>query len=154
MDTLSLVITLPKIGNLQQCQNYRMISLISHPNQVMLKTILNRLNPQADKVIAEEQAGFRAGRSTTEQIFNCTIPTPLHPETLYLFFYIHQHHTYSASNRTLPVSASKNTSPSPLHPTALGLPFYIEQLSFSTSYSTRPALLRLTAVLLLYILQH
>ena len=39
----------------------------------MLKTILNRLKPQAEKIIAEEQAGFRAGRSTTEQIFNLRI---------------------------------------------------------------------------------
>ena len=36
----------------------------------MLKVILNKLKPQAEKIIAEEQAGFRAGRSTTEQIFN------------------------------------------------------------------------------------
>ena len=36
----------------------------------MLKVILNRLKPQAGEIIAEEQAGFRAGRSTTEQIFN------------------------------------------------------------------------------------
>ena len=36
----------------------------------MLKVILNRLKPQAEEIIAEEQAGFRAGRSTTEQIFN------------------------------------------------------------------------------------
>ena len=42
----SLVITLPKKGNLQQCQNYRMISLIRHPSEVMLKNILNRLKPQ------------------------------------------------------------------------------------------------------------
>ena len=61
---------LPKKGNLQQCQNYRKISLISHPSKAMLKIILNRLKPQAEKIIAEEQAGFRAGRSTTEQIFN------------------------------------------------------------------------------------
>ena len=39
----------------------------------MLKIILNRLKPQAEKVIVEEQAGFRAGRSTTEQIFNLRI---------------------------------------------------------------------------------
>ena len=67
--TQSLVITVPKKGNLQQCQSYRTISLISHPSKVMLKIILNRLKPQAEKIIAEEQAGFRAGRSTTEQIF-------------------------------------------------------------------------------------
>ena len=69
----SLVITLPMIGNLQQCQNYRTISLISHPGKVMLKIILNRLKPQAEKIIAQEQAGFRAGRSTKDQIFNLHI---------------------------------------------------------------------------------
>ena len=68
--THSLVITLPKKDNLQLCQNYRTISLISHPSKVMLKIILNRLQPQAEEIIAEEQAGFRAGRSITEQIFN------------------------------------------------------------------------------------
>ena len=71
--TQSLVITLPKKGNLQLCQNYRTINLISHPSKVMLKIILNRLRPQAEEIIAEEQAGFRARRSTTEQIFNLRI---------------------------------------------------------------------------------
>ena len=47
-----------------------MNSLISHPSKVMLKITLNRLKPQAEKIIAKEQAVFRAGRSTTEQIFN------------------------------------------------------------------------------------
>ena len=69
----SLVITLPKKGNLQQCQNYRTISLISHPSKVMLKIILNRLKPQAKKTIAEEQTGFRAERGSTEQLFNLRI---------------------------------------------------------------------------------
>ena len=68
--TQSLVITFPKKEDLQQCQNYRTISLISHPSKVMLKIILNKLNPQAEKIIAEKQAGFRAGRSITKQIFN------------------------------------------------------------------------------------
>ena len=71
--TQSLIITLPKKGNLQLCQNHRTISLISHSSKVMLKVILNRLKPQAEEIIAEEQAGFRAERSTTEQIFNLRI---------------------------------------------------------------------------------
>ena len=53
--TQSLIITLPKKGNLQVCQNYRIISLITHPNKVMLKTILNRLKLQVEELIAEEQ---------------------------------------------------------------------------------------------------
>ena len=39
----------------------------------MLKIILNRLHPQAEEIITEEPTGFRAGRSTTEQIFNLRI---------------------------------------------------------------------------------
>ena len=71
--TQSLIITLSKKGNLQLCQNYRIISLISHPSEVMLRILLNRLKPQAEEIIKEEQAGFRAGRSTTEQISNLRI---------------------------------------------------------------------------------
>ena len=71
--TQFLVITLPKKCNLQQCQNYRTVSLNSHPSKVMLKTTLNRLKPQAEKITDEEQAGFRARRSTTVQIFNLQI---------------------------------------------------------------------------------
>ena len=71
--TQSLVIKLPKKGNLQLCQNYRTVSLISHPSKFMLMIILNRLQSQAEEIIVEEQASFRAGRSTTEQIFNLRI---------------------------------------------------------------------------------
>ena len=56
--------TLPKKGNMQQCQNYRTISVISHPSKVILKVILNKLKPQTEKVIAEEQAGLTAGSNT------------------------------------------------------------------------------------------
>ena len=52
--TQSLVITLPKKGNLQQCQNYRTISLISHASKVMLKILQTRLKPQAETIIADE----------------------------------------------------------------------------------------------------
>ena len=39
----------------------------------MLRVILKRLKPQAEEIIAEEQAEFRAGKSATEQIFNLRI---------------------------------------------------------------------------------
>ena len=39
----------------------------------MLKIIPNKVKPQAEEIIVEEQAGFRAGSSTTEQIFNLRI---------------------------------------------------------------------------------
>ena len=65
-----LIISFPKKGNLQLYQNYSTISLISHPSKVMLRSLLNRLKPQAEEITREEQAGFRSGRSTTEQIFS------------------------------------------------------------------------------------
>ncbi|XP_048729597.1 uncharacterized protein LOC125646944 [Ostrea edulis] len=53
MDT-SLTITLHKKGTVQQCQNYRTISLISHPSTAMLEIQQNMLKPQAENIIAEE----------------------------------------------------------------------------------------------------
>ena len=83
--TQSLIITLPIKGSPQQCQNQWTISLISHLSKVMLEIILSRLKPQAEKIIAEAKAGFRAGKSTTEPIFNTKIlcgeisPAPARP---------------------------------------------------------------------------
>ena len=71
--TKSLVMPLPKKGNLRKCENYRTISLISHPSKVMLHVILSRLKSKAEELLSEEQAGFRVGRSTVEQIFNCRV---------------------------------------------------------------------------------
>ena len=69
--TQSLVITLPKKSNLQQCQTYRTISLISHPSS-HAEDHTEQIEA-ASGIIAEEKAGFRAGRSTTEQTFNLRI---------------------------------------------------------------------------------
>ena len=71
--TQSLIITLPKKGNMQLFQNDHTISLISYPSKVMLRIPLNRLEAQAEEIIKKKQAGCRAGRSTTEQIFNLRI---------------------------------------------------------------------------------
>ena len=56
------------------CQNYRTISLLSHPSKVMLKILLNRLKPQAEEIIAEEQELFEqdgapVNRSSTLESF-------------------------------------------------------------------------------------
>ena len=44
----------------------------------MLRVILNRLKDEAEERLSEEQARFRAGRSTVEQIFNCRIMMEKH----------------------------------------------------------------------------
>ena len=65
--TQSFIITL------QNCQNYRTISLISHSSKGILRAIFNWLEPEAEQIIAEEHLGFRAGRNTAEHIFNLRI---------------------------------------------------------------------------------
>ena len=55
----------------------------------MLKIILNGLKPQAEKIFAEEQAGFRPEMSTTEQISNLSVlfeKYPQHQQDLYHVF--------------------------------------------------------------------
>ena len=63
----------PKERQLAAVPELQTISLISQPSKVILKVIVNRLQPQAEEVIAKEQADFRTRRSTTEQIFNLWI---------------------------------------------------------------------------------
>lgn len=67
--TKSIIIPIPKKGDLKLCENYRTISLIPHASKVLLEVIRRRLKPHIEANIAEEQAGFRPGRSTVEQIF-------------------------------------------------------------------------------------
>ena len=75
--TQSLAITLPKNGNMQQCQNYRTISLISHPRKVMLKIIEGshkRRRSSLKNRQASEQDGTPQSRcSTYESIKTLTM---------------------------------------------------------------------------------
>ena len=80
--TQSLMITVSKKGNLQQCNDYRTISLICHSSKVMLRIILNRFRPQAEEIIADEQEGH----STTEQISNLRILCERYQQDLYHVF--------------------------------------------------------------------
>ena len=69
----------------QERQTAAVPELPNYPCKVMLKFILNKLKPQAEKIFAEEWAGFSAGKSTTEQIFNLLY---LH-FSLILYFWSH-----------------------------------------------------------------
>ena len=69
----SVFIPIPKTGNIKACKNYRTIILICHASKIMLKILQERIKQKAEDFIAEEQAGFRAGRSTAEHIFNVNL---------------------------------------------------------------------------------
>ena len=57
------IVTLPKKGNLSDCNNWRDITLLSIPGKVFCSVLLNRLREYVDSRLREEQAGFRKGRS-------------------------------------------------------------------------------------------
>jgi len=63
----------PKKGNLKQCQNYRTIALVSHASKVLLRVILERIGAKTESELSDEQAGFRNGRGTRDQITNLRI---------------------------------------------------------------------------------
>ena len=66
------IVTLYKKGDSTDCGNYRGISLLSIPGKVYALTLLNRLRVEMDALVMEEQAGFRAGRSTMDGISTLT----------------------------------------------------------------------------------
>ena len=62
------IVKIPKKGDLSQCSNYRGISLLSVPGKIFNRVILNRLKNAVDPKLRDNQAGFRRGRSCTDQI--------------------------------------------------------------------------------------
>ena len=62
------IVKLPKKGDLQECQNYRGIMLLSVPGKVLSRVILERLKTAVDEKLRDQQAGFRKDRSCTDQI--------------------------------------------------------------------------------------
>jgi hypothetical protein len=64
-----IIIKLPKKGDLNNCDNWRGIMLLSIPSKVLCKVILNRIDEKIDNKLREEQAGFRAGKGCVDQIF-------------------------------------------------------------------------------------
>jgi len=66
----TVFVPLHKKGDLGQCSNYRTRALVSHASKVLMKLVLNRLQAKTESELAPEQAGFRAGRGTRNQITN------------------------------------------------------------------------------------
>ena len=64
-----IIVKLPKKGNLSDCNNWRGITLLPVPGKILCRVMLDRMKTAVDKILREEQAGFRAGRSTMDQIF-------------------------------------------------------------------------------------
>ena len=65
-----MYVPLPKKGDLAECSNYRTIALISQCSKVLLKIIQKRLEPNVERELPDEQAGFRRDRGCRDQIAN------------------------------------------------------------------------------------
>lgn len=64
-----LIVKLPKKGDLQNCDNWRGITLLSVPGKVFCKILLDRVSEAIDTKLRKEQAGFRKGKGCIDQIF-------------------------------------------------------------------------------------
>nr|CAH8838951.1 unnamed protein product [Trichobilharzia regenti] len=59
---------LPKKGDLRLCKNWRGIMLLSTPSKILSRIILERIKDALDTELQPEQAGFRKGKSCSDQI--------------------------------------------------------------------------------------
>ena len=87
--TESVFIPIPKKGDQKECKNHRTIALVSHASKILLRIILERIRAKSETEIAEEQAGFRKGRGTRDQILNIRIimqKAREHQQTIYMCF--------------------------------------------------------------------
>ena len=66
--TSSLIIPLPKKGNLELMTNFRGIILMLIAAKVFNRVLLNRIRKPIDVKLRKNQAGFRTGRSCVQQI--------------------------------------------------------------------------------------
>ena len=64
------VFIIPKKGKAKECSNYHTIALISHTSMVMLKILQARLQQYMNHELPDDQAGFRKGGGTRDQIAN------------------------------------------------------------------------------------
>ena len=64
----SIFIPIPKKGNAKESSNYRTTALISHANKVMFKILQARLQQYVRCELPDNQACFRKGRGTRDQI--------------------------------------------------------------------------------------
>ena len=66
----SVFLPVSKKGNAKECSDYHTIALISHASKVMLKILQAKLQQHMNRELPDDQAGFRKGRGTRDQIAN------------------------------------------------------------------------------------
>ena len=67
--TKAMIVKVPKKGDLSECDNFRGVSFFSVPSNVLGRVVIERIKEGIDAKLRCEQAGFRTGRRTIEQVF-------------------------------------------------------------------------------------
>ena len=62
----SMFINIPKVNKADQCENVRLISLISHSSKVLLHIIKRRITPPIESRLSQTQLGFIKGKGTRD----------------------------------------------------------------------------------------
>ena len=65
----SIFIMIPKKGDLLNCSNYRLISLMSHITKILIRILMFRMKKVIHNKINWEQFGFRRNKGTRNTIF-------------------------------------------------------------------------------------
>ena len=65
----AVIVPIHKKKDKLDCNNYRGISLLCHCSKIFTSILLDRLRSKTEEILSEEQASFRASRSTIDQIF-------------------------------------------------------------------------------------
>jgi len=85
----ALICPIHKKGDVQNCENFRGISLVNIAYKVLSIVLYGRLKPHANQIIGQYQCGFREGMSTIDQI-----QTLRHILEKTLEFQIETHHLF------------------------------------------------------------
>jgi len=64
-----LIVKLGKKGHLRECKNSRGLRLLSVVEKILGRNVIDRIRAEVDRRLRKEQAGYREGRGTTDQVF-------------------------------------------------------------------------------------
>ena len=64
----SVIITIPKKGDLSNCSNWRGTTLLNSIEKVLALIIVDSISPAVNKILRDEQNGFRPQRSFVNHI--------------------------------------------------------------------------------------
>jgi sorting nexin-29 len=65
-----IIVPIHKKGSQLHCENFRGITLLNTGYKISSNILYERLKPFVENILGHYQKGFRAGKSTTDQIFS------------------------------------------------------------------------------------